>query len=118
MLPTLAGLPTYPLFQAASVVAFLLLACYSLRSGRPESTWRRMRASKRQLDAKCATVSMGDTGRPTVTHSLGLTVVYVLCNFLVAKLLYDVRSGAATLDWLNYLRPRHYFAGGYWGWPA
>jgi phosphatidylglycerol:prolipoprotein diacylglycerol transferase len=101
MFPTLAGLPTYAILQAASVVLFLLLACIYLRPiatpmGAMQSPARSVRA----------------------VHALGLTAVYVFCNFVAAKMLFDLRSEPAALDWLNYLRPSHYFAGGYWGWPA
>jgi phosphatidylglycerol:prolipoprotein diacylglycerol transferase len=50
-------------------------------------------------------------------HAAALTVLYILCNFLAAKLLYDfVKAGGRntlfhdpTLD--------HFFKGGFWGWP-
>src|SRR5262245_221368 len=103
MFPTLAGMPTYAVFQTASVVAFLLVACWYLRSGPAEGGGN------------------GRDSRPRgglAIHALGLTAVYVLCNFVVAKVFFDLRNDPAGLDWRNYLRPQHYFDGGYWGWPA
>ncbi len=103
MFPSLAGLPTYVIFQTASVIAFLLLACWYLRPSAAEAMHR---------------VEAGRCQRRVSLHALGLTAVYVLCNFVAAKLFYDLRSEPAGLDWRNYLRPQHYFDGGFWGWPA
>ncbi len=103
MFPSLAGLPTYAIFQTASVVVFLLLACWYLRPPQVVS---------RGGDRIC------QPQRNLALHALGLTAVYVLCNFVAAKVFFDLRSDPAGLDWRNYLRPQHYFDGGYWGWPA
>jgi phosphatidylglycerol:prolipoprotein diacylglycerol transferase len=98
MFPSLAGVPTYVIFQTASVVAFLLLASWHL--GGAATAGKRHSANHRPV------------------HALGLTGVYVLCNFVAAKVFFDLRNDPGGLDWLNYLRPQHYFDGGFWGWPA
>jgi phosphatidylglycerol:prolipoprotein diacylglycerol transferase len=105
MFPTVAGLPMYVVLQTASVLTFLLLACWYLRAEPGRG---------RGLDELSA--ARGQRGG--AVHPLGLTALYVLCNFVVAKVLFDVRNNADQLDWLNYLRPQHYFDGGFWGWPA
>ncbi len=108
MFPALAGLPTYVILQTASIVVFLLLACVYL-SPRP---------AKVGDDGAGERHRVGQRRASPATHALGLTAVYVLCNFVAAKVFFDLQNDAAGLDWLNYLRPRHYFDGGYWGWPA
>ena len=74
MFPSLAGLPTYAIFQTASVVTFLLLASWYLR---PASSCGRDESS----------AARGSKG--SAVHALGLTALYVLCNFWVAKVLFD-----------------------------
>jgi prolipoprotein diacylglyceryltransferase len=53
-------------------------------------------------------------------HASLLTLLYVFCNVVAAKVLFDLRqSGAegAEIDWRNYFRLEHYTDGGFWGWP-
>jgi hypothetical protein len=50
-------------------------------------------------------------------HVAALTVLYVLCNFLVAKLLYDFVQGGGRHTLLDHPALAHFFEGGYWGWP-
>jgi prolipoprotein diacylglyceryltransferase len=104
MFPSLAGLPTYAILQAASVVVFLLLAVWYLRDS---ADGDRSSAEARSPKSEARTI-----------HALGLTALYVLCNFVAAKVFFDLRTDPAGLDWRNYLRPQHYFDGGFWGWPA
>jgi prolipoprotein diacylglyceryltransferase len=55
--------------------------------------------------------------RRTARHAGLLTLLYLLCNFVFAKFLFDLRQDPSALDWHNYLRLEHY-RGGFWGWPA
>src|SRR5262249_29185329 len=52
----------------------------------------------------------------TARHAGALTLLYVLCNFVVAKVLFDLQRDGLALDWHNYLRLEHYQGGGFWGW--
>src|SRR5262245_65666321 len=49
-------------------------------------------------------------------HAAALTVLYVLCNLLVAKLLYDFVKGGGRHTLLDHPLA-HFLEGGYWGWP-
>jgi phosphatidylglycerol---prolipoprotein diacylglyceryl transferase len=49
-------------------------------------------------------------------HAAALTVLYVLCNFLVAKLLYDFVKGGGRHTLLDHPALAHFLEGGYWGW--
>src|SRR5262245_21008433 len=51
-----------------------------------------------------------------VRHAAALTVLYVLCNFLVAKLLYDFVKAGGRHTLLDHPSLAHFFEGGYWGW--
>src|SRR6266404_819732 len=51
-------------------------------------------------------------------HAAALTVLYVLCNFLAAKLLFDfVMAPAGRHTLFDHPALAHFFEGGYWGWP-
>jgi prolipoprotein diacylglyceryltransferase len=52
----------------------------------------------------------------TKLHASVLTLLYLLCNFVIAKFLFDLRQDPTALDWRNYLRLEHW-RGGFWGWP-
>jgi phosphatidylglycerol:prolipoprotein diacylglycerol transferase len=50
-------------------------------------------------------------------HAAALTVLYVLCNFLAAKLLFDfVKAPAGRHTLFDHPALAHFFEGGYWGW--
>jgi len=105
MFPTIAGLPTYGLFQTAALVVFFLLVWAYLPRELNDSTDATSQSFQPPRDRR-------------LLHALGLTAVYLVCNFVVAKVLYDVRNHPAEFDWTNYFRLQHYWDGGYWGWPA
>jgi phosphatidylglycerol:prolipoprotein diacylglycerol transferase len=51
-------------------------------------------------------------------HAAALTLLYVLCNFLAAKLLFDfVRAPDGRHTLFDHPALAHFFEGGYWGWP-
>jgi phosphatidylglycerol:prolipoprotein diacylglycerol transferase len=51
-------------------------------------------------------------------HAAALTVIYVLCNFLAAKLLFDfVKAPDGQHTLLDHPTLAHFLEGGYWGWP-
>jgi phosphatidylglycerol---prolipoprotein diacylglyceryl transferase len=50
-------------------------------------------------------------------HAAALTVLYVPCNFLAAKLLFDfVKAPAGRHTLVDHPALAHFFEGGYWGW--
>jgi phosphatidylglycerol:prolipoprotein diacylglycerol transferase len=50
-------------------------------------------------------------------HAVALTLLYLLCNFLVAKVLFDyVKAGGRHTLW-QHPALGHFLEGGYWGWP-
>jgi len=50
-------------------------------------------------------------------HAAALTILYVLCNFLAAKLLFDfVKAPAGRHTLFDHPALAHFFEGGYWGW--
>jgi phosphatidylglycerol:prolipoprotein diacylglycerol transferase len=50
-------------------------------------------------------------------HAAALTVLYVLCNFLAAKLLFDfVKAPDGRHTLFEHPAVAHFFEGGYWGW--
>lgn len=50
-------------------------------------------------------------------HAVALTVLYVLCNFLAAKLLFDfVKAPDGRHTLFDHPALAHFFEGGYWGW--
>jgi phosphatidylglycerol---prolipoprotein diacylglyceryl transferase len=51
-------------------------------------------------------------------HAVALTVLYVLCNFLAAKLLFDlVKAPVGHHTLFDHPALAHFLEGGYWGWP-
>jgi phosphatidylglycerol:prolipoprotein diacylglycerol transferase len=46
-----------------------------------------------------------------------LTLLYVLCNFLIAKLLYDFVKAGGCHTLFDHPALGHFLEGGYWGWP-
>ena len=88
MLRHLFGVETYGLVQLAALVLFAALAVLLFR-----------RAGIR------------------LRHAAALTVLYVLCNFLAAKLLYDFVKAGGRHTLLQHPSPAHFLEGGYWGWP-
>jgi phosphatidylglycerol:prolipoprotein diacylglycerol transferase len=51
-------------------------------------------------------------------HAAALTALYILCNFLVAKLLFDfVKAGSGRHTLFDHPSFTHFLEGGYWGWP-
>jgi phosphatidylglycerol:prolipoprotein diacylglycerol transferase len=52
-----------------------------------------------------------------VWHAAALTVLYILCNFLAAKLLYDFVKGDGGDALLHDPPLAHFLKGGFWGWP-
>jgi prolipoprotein diacylglyceryltransferase len=51
-----------------------------------------------------------------VRHAAALTVLYFVCNVLVAKLLYDFVKAGGRHTLLDHPALAHFFEGGYWGW--
>lgn len=50
-------------------------------------------------------------------HAAALTVLYVLCNILAAKLLFDfVKAPDGRHTLFDHPAVAHFFEGGYWGW--
>src|SRR4051812_42925446 len=50
-------------------------------------------------------------------HAAALTVLYVLCNFLAAKLFFDfVKAPPGRHTLFDPPAVAHFFEGGYWGW--
>jgi phosphatidylglycerol---prolipoprotein diacylglyceryl transferase len=50
-------------------------------------------------------------------HAAALTVLYILCNFLVAKLLFDFVKADGRHTLFDHPAFAHFLEGGYWGWP-
>jgi phosphatidylglycerol:prolipoprotein diacylglycerol transferase len=50
-------------------------------------------------------------------HAAALAVLYVLCNFLAAKLLFDFVKAGGRHTLFDHPALAHFFEGGYWGWP-
>jgi phosphatidylglycerol:prolipoprotein diacylglycerol transferase len=50
-------------------------------------------------------------------HAALLTLLYVLCNFLAAKFLYDFVKDGGRHTLFHHPALAHFFEGGYWGWP-
>lgn len=100
MFVTLAGIPTYVVFQTAATVLYFLLVWHYLSPAEPVSA------------------AVESPGSRRLMHAFSLTLVYLLSNFVAAKLLFDLRNSAAAVDWRNYFWVPHYITGGFWGWPA
>jgi phosphatidylglycerol:prolipoprotein diacylglycerol transferase len=53
-----------------------------------------------------------------VRHAAALVFLYILCNFLIAKLLFDfVKAGGGRHTLFDHPALAHFLEGGYWGWP-
>jgi len=63
-----------------------------------------------------AKVFLRRSGIP-LRHAAGLTLLYVLCNFLAAKLLYDFVKAKGQHTLFDHPSYAHFLEGGYWGWP-
>ena len=50
-------------------------------------------------------------------HAAALTALYFLCNFLVAKLLFDYVKAGGRHTLLDHPALEHFLEGGFWGWP-
>jgi prolipoprotein diacylglyceryltransferase len=55
------------------------------------------------------------TGQPRV-HATLFSLVYLLCNFGIAKLLFDLFKSYEPFDGRKLFLLSHYFEGGFWGW--
>jgi phosphatidylglycerol:prolipoprotein diacylglycerol transferase len=88
MLRHLFGLETYALVQLAALALFAALAVVLFRQA-----GIRLR------------------------HAAALTLLYVLCNFLAAKLLYDFVKAGGQHTLFQHPSLAHFLEGGYWGWP-
>jgi prolipoprotein diacylglyceryltransferase len=84
----LFGVESYALVQLASVVVFAVLAVVFFR-----------RALIR------------------LRHAAALTGLYVLCNFVAAKLLFDFVKAGGRHTLFHHPALAHFLEGGYWGWP-
>jgi phosphatidylglycerol:prolipoprotein diacylglycerol transferase len=88
MLRHLFGLETYGIVQVAAVLFFATLAVVLCRrSALP------------------------------LRHAALLTLLYILCNFLIAKLLYDYVKAGGRHTLFDHPALGHFLEGGYWGWP-
>jgi phosphatidylglycerol:prolipoprotein diacylglycerol transferase len=88
MLRHLFGLETYGLVQLAALLLFGTLAV-----------------------ALCRRAGL----RPR--HAAALTLLYLLCNFLVAKVLFDYVKAGGRHTLVQHPALAHFLEGGYWGWP-
>jgi phosphatidylglycerol---prolipoprotein diacylglyceryl transferase len=79
---------SYGVFQIAALVLFAVLAAILLQ-----------RSSIR------------------LRHAAGLTLLYVLCNFVASKLLYDFVKAKGQHTLFDHPAIAHFLEGGYWGWP-
>jgi prolipoprotein diacylglyceryltransferase len=50
-------------------------------------------------------------------HAAALGVLYVVCNLLIAKLLYDYVKGGGQHTVFDHPSLAHFVEGGFWGWP-
>jgi len=50
-------------------------------------------------------------------HAIALVVLYILCNFVVAKLLFDFVKADGRHTLFDHPAFAHFLEGGYWGWP-
>jgi phosphatidylglycerol---prolipoprotein diacylglyceryl transferase len=88
MLRQLFGLETYGIVQLAALLLFGTLAVVLCRrSGLP------------------------------LRHAARLNLLYVLCNFLIAKFLYDFVKDGGRHTLFHHPALSHFLEGGYWGWP-
>jgi phosphatidylglycerol:prolipoprotein diacylglycerol transferase len=89
MLRHLFGLETYAIVQVATIPLFATLAVVLFR-----------RSAIR------------------LRHAVALTFLYVLCNFLAAKILYDFVKAGGRHTLFDHPSLDHFLEGGYWGWPV
>jgi prolipoprotein diacylglyceryltransferase len=82
------GLESYALVQLTSVVVFAVLAVVLFR--------------RSQIRLR---------------HAAALTGLYVLCNFVAAKLLFDFVKAGGRHTLFHHPALAHFMEGGYWGWP-
>ncbi len=82
------GIESYALVQLASVVLFAVLAVVLFR--------------RSQIRLR---------------HAAALTVLYVLCNFVAAKLLFDFVKAGGRHTLFDHPAFAHFMEGGYWWWP-
>ncbi len=87
MFPFVGGIPLYPVLQFLSWVVFFVAA-------------RRL---------------LGSRGIRT-RHAWVLSGLYMFCNIILAKLLFDLFRSARPFSFLALFSPQHYFDGGFWGW--
>src|SRR5437667_9602387 len=84
----LFGIESYAMFQLVALILFAGLAVILLR-----------RSNIR------------------LRHAATLTVLYVLCNFLAAKILFDlVKAPDGWHTLFDHPALAHFLEGGYWGW--
>jgi phosphatidylglycerol---prolipoprotein diacylglyceryl transferase len=88
MYPYLFGIESYLIVQVAALLLFATLAVVLLR-----------------------------LNSIRVWHAAVLTVLYVLCNFLAARLLYDFVKAGGRDTFFHDPTLGHFLKGGYWGWP-
>jgi phosphatidylglycerol---prolipoprotein diacylglyceryl transferase len=84
----LFGVETYALVQLAALVLFCMLSVVLLRRAR-----------------------IG------LQHAAALGVLYVVCNLLIAKVLYDYVKVGGRHTVFDHPSLAHFVEGGFWGWP-
>ncbi len=88
MLFSVYGIPTYGLAQLAALLLFAVLVVVLFRrSGL------------------------------SLLHAVAVIVLYILCNFLVAKLLFDYVKAGGRHTLFMHPALAHFMEGGFWGWP-
>jgi hypothetical protein len=55
--------------------------------------------------------------RIPLRHAAALTLLYLLCNFLAAKLLFDFVKAGGRHTLFDHPALAHFLEGGFWGWP-
>lgn len=58
---------------------------------------------------------LASTAQPRA-HAGIFSLVYLLCTFAFAKILFDLVKSYEPFSWLALLQLSHYFGGGFWGW--
>jgi phosphatidylglycerol:prolipoprotein diacylglycerol transferase len=51
-------------------------------------------------------------------HAAAVGVIYIVCNLLIAKLLYDYVKGGGRHTVFDHPSLAHFVEGGFWGWPV
>jgi prolipoprotein diacylglyceryltransferase len=49
-------------------------------------------------------------------HAIIFALVYLCCNFIIAKILFDLFNANRPFAFFNGINPAHYFEPGFWGW--